>query len=69
MPTIEMVRKRIEHNGDGPLSPFVLMTRACELASKPGSDHETVANALYLALKERGWCTPVEGDGEYAYKK
>lgn len=71
---IAMYKHRLEHNGDGPLDPFILISRACEASSQAAHEHgsnvvaneqavEEIANALYLALRDRGWCVSAVGDG------
>ena len=51
---IAKARHMISHNGDGPLTAFVLMSRACELRAMPA---DVVANALIEELIERGYLT------------
>lgn len=41
----------ITHRTDGPLTGFVLMSRACDLVAK-GRNPEAVANALHEALHD-----------------
>ena len=41
---IAFARHAISHNCDGPITPFVLISRACEMRSV---SHETAAAALY----------------------
>jgi hypothetical protein len=48
-------RETIAHICDGPLTPFVLISRAVELAGGKQSPDDPVANALYDALKDAGW--------------
>lgn len=43
-----------DHTTDGPVDPFVVISRACEAASS-GKNCEAVANSLYETLKEHGW--------------
>lgn len=46
---------RLDHLTDGPLTPFVLMSRACHFAAQYPQRAEEVANALHTALTEHGW--------------
>lgn len=48
-------RDAINHGCDGPITPFVLIMRACELVEEGKYDVQSVANALDLELCERGW--------------
>lgn len=52
---IERALRDIEHRCDGPLTPFVLISRACRLAASGEHEPCNVADALYAALSERGW--------------
>lgn len=54
MAAIEALAKDINHGTDGPVTPFVLIARACEAVSK-GADDTVAANALYHAMTERGF--------------
>ncbi len=47
-------RAELSHTTDGPITRFVLIARACELAAKGEVAHDVVANALYEELAERG---------------
>ena len=49
---IAFARHAISHNCDGPITPFVLISRACEMRSV---SHETAAAALYEELRAWGW--------------
>jgi hypothetical protein len=49
---ITFARHAISHNADGPVTPFVLISRACELRDV---SNEVAANALYEELRARGW--------------
>jgi hypothetical protein len=57
--TIETARVVISHTTDGPVTDFVLMFRACEIATKrPGfitCTPDIATEALYAELKERGF--------------
>ena len=48
---IETAHEIITDRTDGPLTMFVLLSRACDLVAS-GSDPEAVANALDAALRE-----------------
>jgi hypothetical protein len=50
---IEAVKSEIAHRCDGPLTAFVLISRAMELAAK-GKDTDLVSNAVYELLQEYG---------------
>jgi hypothetical protein len=47
--TIEHAKSAIGHGCDGPITPFVLISRATEIVSK-GCDPVIAANALYEYL-------------------
>ena len=49
---VSFARHAISHNADGPITPFVLISRACELRDVSS---EVASNALYEELKDRGW--------------
>lgn len=52
------LRQAINHETDGPITSFVLITRAIKLAGAIGpqpDDLEAISNALYEELEERGW--------------
>jgi len=53
--TIEEAQIELEHRCDGPITCFVLIVRACELAQRPGVDAELVGNALHACLTAYGW--------------
>lgn len=56
---INQARLQIAHVCDGPLTPFVLIARAMDLAhnldydSRMSTDH--ISEALFDELTERGW--------------
>jgi hypothetical protein len=53
---IPAIRSALRTEGDGPLTPFVLISRAARIASdRRAFNAEDVANALYSELTERGW--------------
>lgn len=52
-PAIELAKKELNHCCDGPITAFVLIGRATELAKTVHS--EVVANALYELLNEYGF--------------
>ena len=65
---ITQARLEITHRCDGPITPFVLISRACRLATygrpvqgmNPTHDAgwaAVVAEALYAELAEYGWLT------------
>ena len=59
--TVSQVRALISHGGDGPITNFVLISRAAKWATCVGCvDSEVVANALFEELEERGMLS----DGE-----
>jgi hypothetical protein len=58
-------RAQIAHGCDGPLTAFVLISRATDLAANPDSDREKVANALYEELTARGFLSEEGGYTEY----
>lgn len=45
----------IDHGCDGPITAFVLIARATELAASGAYHPETVANALDRALRDYHW--------------
>jgi hypothetical protein len=49
------LRSEIAHRCDGPITPFVLIARACDGAAAKPSDATALANALYEELCDRGW--------------
>jgi hypothetical protein len=67
---IALAREEIAHRGDGPLTPFVLICRACRLAaegSRPGQNgrseptlDEIAAEALHDELVAHGWVSTSE---------
>jgi len=57
---IQRVKNEISHLCDGPVTAFVLMSRACKLAEKGTFDSEVVANGLHAALLELGFTDPEE---------
>ena len=54
MLTTQQIRDQISHTTDGPVTAFVLMSRAAHIV-KAGADPERAANALYEELWERGF--------------
>jgi hypothetical protein len=64
---IEAIRKEIAYPHDGPVTEFVLMSRACEVAAR-GANPEACANALHEELTARGFLRNgwVEPSGERA---
>lgn len=52
--TVTDVLLLLERGDDGPITCFVLISRACALAGQ-GADTELVANALHISLTEYGW--------------
>lgn len=55
MSKIWQVRNHISHLCDGPITPFVLIRRACQLVEDKKYDATTVANALDDELTDRSW--------------
>lgn len=56
-PTEEQIRRAYEditHGCDGPITTFVLIGRAIELASKKSHNNDALANALVQALDAWG---------------
>lgn len=51
----EKARKAIDHGCDGPITPFVLIARACDVASRGDCHAHAVADALHEALESRRW--------------
>jgi hypothetical protein len=52
---IARAKHDIDHGCDGPITSFVLIFRATELARSGKYDAETVANALAEALNDYHW--------------
>ena len=63
MMTIEKAREVISHGNDGPVSAFVLVSRATRLAMTEGE--EVCANALWEEMSERGYLS-YAAEHEYA---
>ncbi len=59
---INRVRREISHTCDGPVTDFVLMSRAMKCV-QGGEDASIVANALHEELSVRGMLT--DGDIEH----
>lgn len=49
---IARAKHDIDHGCDGPITAFVLISRACRLVEKRKYDSETIANALHAALRK-----------------
>jgi len=62
--SIEEVQAAIEHGCDGPLTPFVLISRAMLVVQQQRARAPMAADALYSALHERGWVTDSDTLGE-----
>ena len=65
---IQQVRRDISHTCDGPITNFVLISRAMEHAVlNPAVSLDDVANALFMELEERGMLVEgnVQPSGEY----
>jgi hypothetical protein len=64
---IAAIREEIAHTTDGPVTDFVLVSRACELAAR-GANPEACANALHEELASRGFLCDgwVQSSGERA---
>ena len=54
---IEAARDEIARRCDGPVDDFVLMSRAADLAARPGSNPSAIAKALHEELADRGFLT------------
>lgn len=54
--TVYQMRQEISHICDGPITSFVLISRAMEMV-RMGADSETAANALAEELEARGMLT------------
>lgn len=54
---IKKAEGRIDHLCDGPMTPFVAISRACHLSSTLVVHPEAVANALDAVLTRYGWLT------------
>ena len=52
---ITALREYIENRCDGPLTPFVLISRSMQTHLQCKYDASTLANALYESLREFGW--------------
>jgi len=59
---IRAAREKIDHGCDGPITPFVLIARACDLASGSERERSAVANALHGALVSYGWLSDGDDD-------
>ena len=57
MKTIGQIRIDISHGCDGPITAFVLISRATEIKD---ADPETIANALYEELLSYGYIVDPE---------
>jgi len=67
------IRQALSHECDGPITPFVLICRAMEVAYNEGLGNaedcrvhpvpDNVANALHEELSARGWIVPDEDAG------
>ncbi len=55
--SIQQIKDRLNHGCDGPITPFVLISRATMLASSRTEFPENIANALDELLTEYGWLT------------
>jgi hypothetical protein len=55
---IDDARKAIAHTTDGPVTAFVLISRACYTAKHGLHDWESLAEALNAELVERGYLDP-----------
>ena len=58
-------KRFLTHTHEGPVTPFVLCSRACELASTGRYSHETVANALWDELRAAGYLSEKAWDSVY----
>lgn len=54
---IRMARETLEYEGEGPVTAFVLMSRAITLSEDGPYTAEAIANALFEVLSERGFLT------------
>lgn len=55
--TIREATEQLTHTTDGPVTRFVIISRATELVAR-GTDHTVVANAVYEALIGHGFMAP-----------
>ncbi len=56
MRPIDAIKERLNHGCDGPITPFVLISRAINLAYGQSGEHaENIANALHELLIDYGW--------------
>jgi len=55
MHTISSAREELSHGCDGPLTPFVLMSRATDLVARGKASADVAANALCEELESFGW--------------
>ena len=54
------IREYLENRCDGPLTPFVMISRAMETHIQCKYTASDIANALYESLLEYGWVSPDE---------
>jgi hypothetical protein len=54
--TVREVRDEISHDHDGPVTRFVLIARALDLADL--YDRDAISEAIYAELVERGLMSP-----------
>ncbi len=57
--SVNQVKDKLNHGCDGPITPFVLISRAIQLAAENDGEAfayaENIANALDELLTEYGW--------------
>lgn len=64
-PTIREMVDTLTHGCDGPLTRFVLISRAADQVAR-GVSADTVSEALYMALVECDFMPP-DADQDYTY--
>lgn len=60
---IGKVKRELCHSCDGPITDFVLISRAVRLSFQRKYSEEIISNALIEALQEYGFVKPMEESG------
>ena len=55
MRLIGELKIQITHLNDGPLTPFVVINRACDALKNGVCSVETASNAIYEVFEDYGW--------------
>lgn len=55
MHSIDLIKESLDHGCDGPITPFVLISRAIDYAIRWPASRENIANALDELLTHYGW--------------